>query len=118
MGLTVAKCPACGANLDLETDKDYFFCPHCGAKVLQESDHIVVEHVTRTIDEAKIKEIELEHHKFDGNDILLSKKLVAIIAILLMTVVVPILSGTTNTFVFIILLVVAAYFVYKILQSL
>ena len=63
MGLTVAKCPACGANLNLETDKDYFYCPHCGSKVLQEDNRIVIEHVIRTVDEAKVKKEELKQAK-------------------------------------------------------
>ena len=52
MGLTLAKCPACGAELNLETDSDYFYCPHCGSKVLQQENKIVIEHVNRTVDEA------------------------------------------------------------------
>lgn len=63
MGLTVAKCPACGVNLDLETDNDYFFCPHCGSKVLQQDNRIVIEHVSRTVDEAEVRRIELEEKK-------------------------------------------------------
>ena len=63
MGLTVAKCPACGADLNLEIDRDYFYCPYCGSKVANHDQRIVVEHVSRTIDEAEIKRIELEEKK-------------------------------------------------------
>lgn len=63
MGLTVARCPSCGANLDLKTDKDYFYCPHCGSKVLQQNDRIVIEHVIRTVDEAKVKREEMKQAK-------------------------------------------------------
>lgn len=63
MGLTVARCPACGADLNLETDKDYFFCPHCGSKVMNRDQRIVVEHVNRTIDETEIKRLEFEEKK-------------------------------------------------------
>lgn len=64
MGLTLAKCPACGANLNLETDTDYFYCPHCGSKVLQQEDRIVIEHVNRTIDEAEVRKVEFEREKY------------------------------------------------------
>ena len=66
MGLTLAKCPACGANLNLETDTDYFYCPHCGSKVLQQEDRIVIEHVIRTVDEAKVKRAELKQAKIEA----------------------------------------------------
>lgn len=65
MGLTLAKCPACGAELNLETDKDYFYCPHCGSKVLRQEERIVVEHVIRTVDEAKVKKAELKQAKIE-----------------------------------------------------
>ena len=65
MGFKLAKCPSCGGDLNLETDGDYFFCPHCGVKVVRDDDRIVIEHVNRSIDEAKLKEIELEHEKFN-----------------------------------------------------
>lgn len=63
MGLTLAKCPACGADLNLEINRDYFFCPHCGSKVLQKDERIIIEHVSRTIDEVKLRKLELEEKK-------------------------------------------------------
>lgn len=63
MGLTIAKCPACGAELNLEVDKDYFYCPHCGSKVLKQDERIVIEHVIHTVDEAKVKREELKQAK-------------------------------------------------------
>ena len=63
MGLTLAKCPACGAELNLEVDKDYFYCPHCGSKVLKQDERIVIEHVIRTVNEAKVKKEELKQAK-------------------------------------------------------
>lgn len=63
MGLTLAKCPACGADLNLETDRDYFYCPHCGSKVLQQEDRIVIEHVSRTVDEAEVEKVKLQREK-------------------------------------------------------
>ena len=64
MGLTLAKCPACGAELNLETDRDYFYCPHCGSKVMQVDDRIVIEHVNRTINEAEVRKQEFEREKY------------------------------------------------------
>lgn len=66
MGLTLAKCPACGAELNLETDKDYFYCPHCGSKVLRNEERMVVEHVIRTVDEAKVKREETIRAKVEA----------------------------------------------------
>lgn len=68
MGLTLAKCPACGADLNLETDMDYFYCPHCGSKVLQMEDRIVIEHVNRNVDEAEVKRVEFEHERYVGDE--------------------------------------------------
>lgn len=64
MGLTVARCPACGANLNLEINRDFFYCPHCGSKVVQVDDRIVIEHVNRTIDEAEVRKNEFEREKY------------------------------------------------------
>ena len=64
MGLTLAKCPACGAELNLETDGDYFYCPHCGSKVMQVDDRIAIEHVNRTINEADVRKQEFEREKY------------------------------------------------------
>jgi len=65
MGLTLAKCPACGADLNLETDRDFFYCPHCGSKVAKYDDKIVIEHVNRSIDEAEVRRIELEREMYN-----------------------------------------------------
>lgn len=67
MGLTLAKCPACGAELNLETDRDYFYCPHCGSKVLKHDERILVEHVIRKVDEAKVKKTELRQAKVEAD---------------------------------------------------
>ena len=64
MGFRLAKCPACGAELNLETDGDYFYCPHCGSKVMQVDDRIVIEHVNRTINEAEVRKQEFEREKY------------------------------------------------------
>ena len=65
MGWKLMKCPACGSDLNLETDRDYAFCQYCGAKLLREENRIVIEHIDRKIDEAEIKRINFEEKKFD-----------------------------------------------------
>lgn len=72
MGLTLAKCPACGAELNLETDRDYFYCPNCGSKVLKHDERIVIEHVVRTINEA-----EVEREKNDAERLKLLRPVLA-----------------------------------------
>ena len=67
MGLTLAKCPACGSELNLETDKDYFYCPHCGSKVLKHDERILVEHVVRKVDEAKVRRAEVRQAKVEAD---------------------------------------------------
>ena len=66
MALTLEKCPACGADLNLETDRDYFYCPYCGSKVANRDQRIIVEHVLRTVDEAKVKKTELQRAKVEA----------------------------------------------------
>ena len=51
MGLTLAKCQACGAELNMETDNDHLYCPYCGSRIIKQSEKIVVETVTRTVEE-------------------------------------------------------------------
>lgn len=83
MGLTLARCPACGSDLNLETDRDYFYCPHCGSKVLKHDEKIVIEHVVRTIDEAEIKkaEADVEAVKNDAERLKLIRPLMAFMLI-------------------------------------
>lgn len=65
------KCPDCGANLELEADREQAFCSYCGAKILLHNEN---EYIHRTIDEAEIekakatkevrlKELEVEKTK-------------------------------------------------------
>jgi uncharacterized membrane protein YvbJ len=63
MGFKIMKCPACGADLNVETDRDYLFCQFCGAKLMRDDQRIVIEHIERKIDEAKIRQIEFEEKK-------------------------------------------------------
>lgn len=42
MGFTTVKCPSCGANIELDSSREFGFCSFCGTKVVQ--DKIIVEH--------------------------------------------------------------------------
>ena len=67
------SCPNCGANLQVASDRESFFCEYCGQKILvSDSNH--QKYTYRKIDDARIreaeakefirlKEIELEHAK-------------------------------------------------------
>ena len=43
------KCPECGANQQLENNRDSAYCTYCGAKIMIASDN---EHILRSINEA------------------------------------------------------------------
>lgn len=51
------KCPSCGAELSVEHERGITYCNYCGTKILIQNDR---EHVYRSIDEARIKEVESE----------------------------------------------------------
>ena len=51
------KCPQCGADLSIESDRQQAFCTYCGTKVIVHNEN---EHIYRNIDEARIKESETE----------------------------------------------------------
>ena len=51
------KCPQCGADLSIESDRQQAFCTYCGTKVIVNNEN---EHIYRNIDEARIKESETE----------------------------------------------------------
>ena len=51
------KCPACGASLQIEDDRDKFFCSYCGTQILL-NDDTVTKHYE--INEAEIRRVEAE----------------------------------------------------------
>jgi len=53
---TSVKCPDCGANLPIEEGREKMFCSYCGAQIIATNEN---EHIYRHIDEAKIKEAEM-----------------------------------------------------------
>ena len=51
------KCPKCGADLQIEQGRTQCFCSYCGSKILLQNEN---EYIYRTVDEAKIRETELQ----------------------------------------------------------
>ena len=42
MGFVTLNCPNCGANIEIDENREFGFCTYCGTKIVQ--DKIVVEH--------------------------------------------------------------------------
>lgn len=53
--LIALKCPACGADINVESGREFSFCSYCGSKIIMNNEN---EHIYRNIDEARIKEAE------------------------------------------------------------
>jgi len=51
------KCPACGADISVESNREFSFCTYCGSKIMMNNEN---EHIYRNIDEARIKEAETD----------------------------------------------------------
>lgn len=69
--MIAVECPRCGAQLDVEEDREYAFCSYCGTKILIENDN---EYTYRHIDEARVYEaktdryVRMEQLKRDNRD--------------------------------------------------
>ncbi len=55
MEKTSLRCPSCGGVLDVDENKEFCFCLHCGHKILLNDEN---KKTYRIIDEAKIKAAE------------------------------------------------------------
>ena len=56
------KCPGCGADLTVKDEnRDFMFCEYCGTKVRLDD----YQETHRYVDEARIKEAELEMKKLE-----------------------------------------------------
>ena len=55
--LTAVKCPACGADISVESTRNFTFCTYCGTKIMMSNEN---EHIYRNIDEARIMEVEAD----------------------------------------------------------
>ena len=56
MNLITLKCPECGADLEIQDDREFIFCQYCGRKIyMDESDVVKLAKINRGIkqDEAK-----------------------------------------------------------------
>lgn len=51
------QCPNCGANLSVESYREYAFCSYCGTKVMINNDNV---HIYRTYDEAALRQAETD----------------------------------------------------------
>lgn len=54
--LVSLKCPECGANINIESDRKECFCQYCGTKILIDDGNTT----TTYRDEARIKEAEVK----------------------------------------------------------
>ena len=77
-------CPNCGANLSVDENRDTFFCEYCGTQIQKNTNmtYVKIEHENRTVDEARLKEIELENKKLEYDQ--REKKIALIVWIVMM----------------------------------
>ena len=61
MDINVIICPNCGAKIKIKPNTDYAICEYCDSQVLVNDGHEKVEY----IDQARIKEAELESKRLD-----------------------------------------------------
>ena len=73
------KCPDCGAPLNVETDKEFIFCTHCGNKIILDDESkrvkIDITNTQRSIDETEIRKAEIDLEKTKHNDTVVLKLL-------------------------------------------
>lgn len=62
MKTILLKCPDCNQNLSVDEGRDFCFCQYCGAKVMVRNEN---EKIIRRIDEAKLKQLEMENKKLE-----------------------------------------------------
>jgi DNA-directed RNA polymerase subunit RPC12/RpoP len=61
MNLITLKCPECGADLEIQDDREFIFCQYCGRKIyMDESDVVKLAKINRGI---KQDEIDLKKDK-------------------------------------------------------
>ncbi len=69
MRIISAECPGCGAKVPIDLDHKAMYCPYCRAPLYvdDESTTINVNITNKTVDEARIKELELEQKRHEDN---------------------------------------------------
>jgi predicted RNA-binding Zn-ribbon protein involved in translation (DUF1610 family) len=55
------KCSECGATVDVSNGKLVEQCPYCGTYLEYDDGVVRTDHTERYVDEAKIRELELEY---------------------------------------------------------
>ena len=58
INLIKLQCPNCNANLEIKEDAKFCFCTYCGTKIMLSNEN---EHIYRIVDEARMKEAELNY---------------------------------------------------------
>lgn len=59
MKLVSLKCPECKADLSVEPGRKQCFCQYCGTKIIIDNEEQV--QILKTVDEARIREAELDN---------------------------------------------------------
>ena len=64
------KCPRCGADLNVEDDREILFCQYCGAKIIMTDENtFTINKTIHTIDDADIARAEtdrmVQKHKIE-----------------------------------------------------
>ena len=59
MRLIAVKCPQCGAEIEITEERQFCFCRYCGTKIIIDDEIQRSEHKHIIIDEARIREVEL-----------------------------------------------------------
>lgn len=72
INLIPVKCPACGANLNIEEGRKQIFCSYCGMKIIVNNEN---EYIYRHIDEAQIKQTEAQMMQTEAETLLRIKEL-------------------------------------------
>lgn len=71
MKLVNLKCPECSAQLKVDPSREFIYCEYCGTKILLDRE----EKVTRTIDEAAIRQAEADIRKAEAEEKIELKKI-------------------------------------------
>lgn len=58
INMVAAKCPQCGADIEIDSSRESAFCTYCGAKIILTNEN---EHVYRHVDEAALRKTENEY---------------------------------------------------------
>lgn len=74
MNLRVIKCPNCNANISLEESAQTCQCEYCGSRFVVEDGVIRVNIKNQYVDEARVREVELQQKQLDARLALLRQE--------------------------------------------